>query len=102
MTKTARLRCIVPFCRRMCDALCEKIQRDNTVRGRVTKRGIELAAIAKLAGDLIAAMREEINPNSPDGRPLVSSSENPMTKRQDQIVRPDRRIAKGARLATIF
>lgn len=44
----------------MCDAIARDIEREHTVRGKVTKRGQELAAAVKAAADAIWAMREKL------------------------------------------
>ena len=42
----------------MCDAIATDIERENTVRGRVTNRGREIAAEVRRAGDAIWALRD--------------------------------------------
>lgn len=56
----------------LCDALAEEILADNLDRrgnAQPTKRGQELAAIAKLCGDAIWAMRATITIPDDDGIP---------------------------------
>lgn len=45
----------------LCDALARDIAAENSSRGRVTKRGQQLEAIAKRCGDAIWAMREKVH-----------------------------------------
>jgi hypothetical protein len=45
----------------LCDALARDIATENSPRGRVTKLGRKLEAIAKRCGDAIWAMREKVD-----------------------------------------
>jgi len=45
----------------LCDALARDIAAENSSRGRQTKRGQQLEAIAKRCGDAIWAMREKVS-----------------------------------------
>ena len=60
----AALRCALGDAAAMCDGLARDIAAENTIRGAgktVTKRGLELEAVAKRCGDAIWAMREKIS-----------------------------------------
>ncbi len=60
----AALRCGMSDAVALCDALAREIAAENRGRngkGAVTKRGLELEAIAKRCADAIWAMREKIN-----------------------------------------
>ena len=60
----AALRCALGDAAAMCDGIARDVAAENTMRGAgrtVTKRGLELEAIAKQCGDAIWAMREKIS-----------------------------------------
>jgi len=60
----AALRCALGDAAAMCDGIARDIAAENTMRGAgrtVTKRGLELEAVAKRCGDAIWAMREKIS-----------------------------------------
>jgi hypothetical protein len=60
----AALRCALGDAAALCDGLARQIAAENRGRGgkgAVTKRGLELEAIAKRCGDAIWAMREKID-----------------------------------------
>jgi len=64
----AALRCALGDAAALCDGLAREIAAENKGRGgkgAVTKRGLELEAIAKRCGDAIWAMREKINVPQP-------------------------------------
>jgi hypothetical protein len=60
----AALRCALGDAAAICDGLARVIAAENRGRGgkgAVTKRGLELEAVAKRCGDAIWAMREKID-----------------------------------------